>query len=177
MIYKIDNNDGYDKILKKFFIFPIFYGGNKTMLRVRDLLQSKTKETWSISPGSSVFEALKIMDEKEIGALIVKDKKDKVIGIITERDYARKVTLQGKTSRDASVSEIMTPLERLYKVNPDTSVEDCMVLITGKRIRHLPVFDGDNYVGLVSIGDVMKSIISEKDALIEHLSNYIGGKF
>jgi len=147
------------------------------MQRVRDLLKNKTKEVWSILPGSTVFEALKIMGEKEIGALMVMDEKDKVVGIITERDYARKVILQGKTSRETLVSEIMTPSDKMYTVAPDTSVEDCMVLITGKRIRHVPVFDGDNYVGLISIGDVVKSTISEKDTLIEHLSNYIGGKY
>jgi CBS domain-containing protein len=147
------------------------------MQRVRDLLKSKTKEVWSISPKSTVFEALKIMGEKEIGALMVMDKKDKVVGIITERDYARKVILKGKNSRETLVSEIMTPSGKMYTVTPDTLVEDCMVLITGKRIRHVPVFDGDQYVGLISIGDVVKSTISQKDLLIEHLSNYIGGKY
>ena len=147
------------------------------MQRARDLLKSKTKEVWSISPKSTVFEALKMMGEKEIGALIVMDKKDKVVGIITERDYARKVILKGKSSRETLVSEIMTPAEKMYTVKPDTPVEDCMVLITGKRIRHVPVFGGDQYVGLISIGDVVKSTISQKDMLIEHLSNYIGGKY
>ena len=147
------------------------------MQRVRDLLKSKTKEVWSISPKSTVFEALKIMGEKEIGALMVMDKKDKVVGIITERDYARKVILKGKNSRETLVSEIMTPSGKMYTVTPDTLVEDCMVLITGKRIRHVPVFDGGKYVGLISIGDVVKSTISQKDMLIEHLSNYIGGKY
>ena len=147
------------------------------MQRARDLLKSKTKEVWSISPKSTVFEALKIMGEKEIGALMVMDKKDKVVGIITERDYARKVILKGKSSRKLLVSEIMTPSGKMYTVTPDTLVEDCMVLITGKRIRHVPVFDGGKYVGLISIGDVVKSTISQKDMLIEHLSNYIGGKY
>ena len=147
------------------------------MQRARDILKSKTKEVWSISPKSTVFEALKIMGEKEIGALMVMDKKDKVVGIITERDYARKVILKGKSSRETLVSEIMTPAEKMYTVKPDTPVEDCMVLITGKRIRHVPVFDGGQYVGLISIGDVVKSTISQKDMLIEHLSNYIGGKY
>jgi CBS domain-containing protein len=147
------------------------------MQRARDLLKSKTKEVWSISPKSTVFEALKIMGEKEIGALMVMDKKDKVVGIITERDYARKVILKGKNSRETLVSEIMTPSGKMYTVTPDTLVEDCMVLITGKRIRHVPVFDGGQYVGLISIGDVVKSTISQKDMLIEHLSNYIGGKY
>ena len=130
------------------------------MQRARDILKSKTKEVWSISPKSTVFEALKIMGEKEIGSLMVMDKKDKVVGIITERDYARKVILKGKSSRETLVSEIMTPAEKMYTVTPDTPVEDCMVLITGKRIRHVPVFDGDQYVGLISIGDVVKSTIS-----------------
>jgi CBS domain-containing protein len=147
------------------------------MQRARDLLKSKTKEVWSISPKSTVFEALKIMGEKEIGALMVMDKKDKVVGIITERDYARKVILKGKNSRETLVSEIMTPSGKMYTVTPDTLVEDCMVLITGKRIRHVPVFDGGQYIGLISIGDVVKSTISQKDMLIEHLSNYIGGKY
>ena len=147
------------------------------MQRVRDLLKSKTKEVWSISPKSTVFEALKIMGEKEIGALMVMDKKDKVVGIITERDYARKVILKGKNSRETLVSEIMTPSGKMYTVTPDTLVEDCMVLITGKRIRHVPVFDGGQYVGLISIGDVVKSTIYQKDMLIEHLSNFIGGKY
>jgi CBS domain-containing protein len=146
------------------------------MQRARDLLKSKTKEVWSISPQATVFDALKLMGEKEIGALVVMDKKNKVVGIITERDYARKVILRGKTSRETLVSEIMTPKSDMFTVKPDTSVEDCMVLITGKRIRHLPVFDGDQYVGLVSIGDVVKATISQKDVLIEHLSNYIAGK-
>jgi CBS domain-containing protein len=147
------------------------------MQRARDILKSKTKEVWSISPKSTVFEAVKIMGEKEIGALMVMDKKGKVVGIITERDYARKVILKGKNSRETLVSEIMTPSGKMYTVTPDTLVEDCMVLITGKRIRHVPVFDGDQYVGLISIGDVVKSTISQKDMLIEHLSNYIGGKY
>ena len=147
------------------------------MQRARDILKSKTKEVWSISPKSTVFEALKVMGEKEIGALMVMDKKDKVVGIITERDYARKVILKGKNSRETLVSEIMTPSGKMYTVTPDTLVEDCMVLITGKRIRHVPVFDGGQYIGLISIGDVVKSTISQKDMLIEHLSNYIGGKY
>jgi CBS domain-containing protein len=147
------------------------------MQRARDLLKSKTKEVWSISPKSTVFEALKIMGEKEIGALMVMDEEAKVVGIITERDYARKVILKGKSSRETLVSEIMTPSEKMYTVKPDTPVEDCMVLITGKRIRHVPVFDGAQYVGLISIGDVVKSTISEKDMLIEHLSNYVSGKY
>ncbi len=100
-----------------------------------------------------------------------------MIGILSERDYARKVILKGKTSRETLVEEIMTPYEKMYTVKPDTSVEDCMVVITGKRVRHLPVFEGDKFVGLVSIGDVVKSMLIERDSMIEHLSDYISGKY
>ena len=147
------------------------------MQRASDLLKNKAKQLWTISPESSVLDALKLMAEKEIGALMVVDKKDKVVGIITERDYARKIILKGKTSLKTSVKEIMTPAAKMYTVKPDTSVEDCMVLMTGKHIRHVPVFDGGKFVGLISIGDVVKSTISQKDILIDHLSDYIGGKY
>ena len=147
------------------------------MKTAQEMLKNKSKEIWSVTPENSVFEALALMGEKEIGALMVMDDKSKVYGIISERDYARKVILRGKTSRDTKVAEIMTPLDKMFTVKPDTSVEDCMVLITAKRIRHVPVFDDDKFVGLISIGDVVKSIISEKDMLIEHLSNYIAGKY
>ena len=147
------------------------------MQRASDLLKNKAKQLWTISPESSVLDALKLMAEKEIGALMVVDKKDKVVGIITERDYARKIILKGKTSMKTSVKEIMTPSNKMYTVKPDTPVEDCMVLMTGKHIRHVPVFDGGKFVGLISIGDVVKSTISQKDILIDHLSDYIGGKY
>lgn len=147
------------------------------MQRASDLLKSKTKQLWTIQQDSTVLDALKLMAEKEIGALMVLDKKEKIVGIITERDYARKVILKGKKSLDTSVKEIMTPSEKMYTVKPDTPVEDCMVLMTGKHVRHLPVFDSSKFVGLVSIGDVVKSTISQKDMLIEHLSDYIAGKY
>jgi CBS domain-containing protein len=147
------------------------------MQKASDLLKSKAKQQWSILPEASVFDALKLMAEKEIGAVMVMDKKDKFVGILTERDYARKIILKGKTSLKTSVKEIMTPVAKIYKVKPDTSVEDCMVLMTGKHIRHVPVFDGDKFVGVISIGDVVKSTISQKDLLINNLSDYIGGKY
>lgn len=147
------------------------------MKTAKEILKNKKKEVWSITPKDTVFNALKIMGEKEIGALMVIDEKSKVHGIISERDYARKVILKGKTSRETKVSEIMTPTEKMFTVKPDTSVEDCMVLITAKRIRHIPVFEDEKFIGVISIGDVVKSIISEKDMLIEHLSNYIAGKY
>jgi CBS domain-containing protein len=147
------------------------------MKTAKDMLKEKQQDIWSIGPNKTVFDALKIMGEKEIGALMVIDDKGKVHGIVSERDYARKIILKGKTSAQTKVSEIMTPMDKMFTVKPDTSVEDCMVLITAKRIRHVPVFDSDKFVGLISIGDVVKSIISEKDMLIEHLSNYIAGKY
>lgn len=147
------------------------------MQKAIDLLKKKTKKTWHISPDSSVFEALKLMGEKEIGALMVMDERARVLGIITERDYARKIILRGKASRETLVREIMTPSSQMYTVEPNTPVEDCMLLITERRIRHVPVFDGGKYIGLISIGDVVKSIMSEKDILIEHLNNYIAGKY
>jgi CBS domain-containing protein len=147
------------------------------MQRAIDLLNGKAKQVWTILQEVSVLEALKLMAEKEIGALMVINKKDKVVGIITERDYARKIILKGKTSLKTSVKEIMTPANKMYTVKPDTPVENCMVLMTGKHIRHVPVFDGGKFVGLISIGDVVKSTISQKDILIDNLSNYIGGKY
>lgn len=147
------------------------------MQRTSDLLKNRTKQIWTIRPEASVFDALKLMAEKEIGALMVVDKKDKVVGIVTERDYARKIILKGKTSVKTPVQDIMTPVAKMYRVKPETLVEDCMVLMTGKHIRHLPVFDKSKFVGLISIGDVVKATISAKDSLIDHLSDYIGGNY
>ena len=148
------------------------------MKTVKDILKNKNqKEVWSVQPKSTVFEALALMGEKEIGALMVIDEKGKVAGIVSERDYARKIVLKGKLSRETAVKEIMTPADQMYTVKPETSVDDCMVLITGKHIRHIPVFDNEKFVGIISIGDIVKSIIAEQEMLIEHLSNYIAGKY
>jgi CBS domain-containing protein len=148
------------------------------MRTVRDILNSKrSSEVYSIGPKATVFEALIMMGEKQIGAVMVKDNAGNVVGIITERDYARKIPLQGKVSRETAVEEIMTPRSDFYTVKPETTADDCMVIITGKKIRHLPVFDGDNFVGLVSIGDLVKSKVMEQEMLIEQLSDYIGGKY
>lgn len=143
----------------------------------KDLLKTKSQTVWSISPKAKVIEALKLMSEKEIGALIVMDEQGAVRGIISERDYARKVVLLGKQSTLTAVEEIMTPVERMYSIKPGNTVEECMVLMTAKHIRHLPVYDDKKFVGLISIGDVVKSIISEKESLIDQLSNYISGKY
>jgi CBS domain-containing protein len=147
------------------------------MKNVKEILADKGSKIWSIFPNAKVFDALKLMAEKQIGALMVMDNKGRVEGIITERDYARKIILFGKSSKETSVAEIMTPVDKMYHVGPNNTVEECMVLMTAKHVRHLPVCDGDKFVGLLSIGDVVRAIISEKDVLIEQLSNYISGKY
>ena len=147
------------------------------MKTVKEMLKQKSKEIWSVSPKAMVFDALKLMSDKEIGSLMVMDELGKVEGIITERDYARKVMLKGKSSLETPVKEIMTSRESMYVVKPDNTVEECMVLMTGKHVRHLPVFDGDQFVGIVTIGDLVKDKIAEQECLIEHLSNYIAGKY
>ncbi|MCK7506773.1 MAG: CBS domain-containing protein [Desulfobacterales bacterium] len=144
------------------------------MNSVRDILNTKDGKIQSISPKATVYEALEKMSEKEIGALVVMENK-KVVGIISERDYARKIILQGKTSKQTLVKEVMS--SNLFSVTPDTSVEDAMVLMTGKHVRHLPVFEKTKFVGIISIGDVLKLIISNKDFLINQLSDYIAGKY
>jgi CBS domain-containing protein len=147
------------------------------MKTVKDILKTKSSEIWSLSPKAMVFDALKMMGEKEIGSIMVIDDKGKVAGIITERDYARKIILVGKSSKETYVEEVMTPFDQMFTVKPETTVSDCMVLMTAKKIRHIPVFDREKFVGIVTIGDVVKSIISEQEMLIEHLSNYIAGKY
>jgi len=147
------------------------------MKTVKEILDSKGKAVWSISPKAKVFDALKLMSEKEIGALMVMDEKGEVHGIISERDYARKVMLLGKSSLETQVAEIMTPAGKMVQVKPGATVEECMVIMTGKHVRHLPVCENSKFVGLISIGDVIKSIITEKEDLIEQLNNYIAGKY
>jgi len=144
------------------------------MNTIRDVLKAKSNEVVTTSPDATVFDALSLMRDREIGALIVMEE-GKVVGIFSERDYARKVILHGKSSRETPVREVMST--DLYHVSPDTTVQECMVLMTGKHIRHLPVFENGQFVGIVSIGDVVKSIISHQEFLIEQLSNYIAGRY
>ncbi|HKI57188.1 MAG TPA: CBS domain-containing protein [Trueperaceae bacterium] len=139
---------------------------------VRQLLQSKGAQVWSVAPDESVFEALELMAEKNVGALMVVEG-GALVGMFSERDYARKVILHGRASRDTAVREVMS--ERVVTVSPEKTVADCMVLMTENRIRHLPVVEGDRTVGLVSIGDVVKAIISEQSFVIDQLQNYIQG--
>jgi len=140
------------------------------MKTVRQLLQSKGGTIYSVAPGTRVFEALELMAEKEVGALLVLDD-GKLAGIISERDYARKVILHGKSSHDIAVREIMTG--KVVTVQPDQTVDQCMALMTNKRIRHLPVTEDDKLLGLVSIGDLVKEVIAEQEQTIRQLESYI----
>ena len=139
---------------------------------VKNLLEAKNKEVCTIAPGASVYDAIAKMSEKQIGALVVTEE-DRVIGIITERDYARKVILQDRTSKSTPVRDIMT--KRVIYVQPEQKIEECMALMSEKRIRHLPVLSGEKLIGIISIGDVVKEVISEKEFLIEQLTQYISG--
>lgn len=142
------------------------------MKTVRDILRTKGHEVWSVRPDATLFEALEKMAEKNVGALLVMEG-EKVVGIVSERDYARKIILKGKSSKETTVKEIMTQ-DTLY-VDPDYKVEECMALMTDEHVRHLPVIEQDRLVGIVSIGDVVKAVISDKQFVIEQLEKYIGG--
>ncbi|MCI0399615.1 MAG: CBS domain-containing protein [Chloroflexi bacterium] len=143
------------------------------MMIVNQILQTKGHDVWAISPDTPVVEALQVMAQKRIGALLVMEE-GQVQGIFSERDYARKVVLEGRSATDTPVGEIMTA--KVFYVRPDNTVEDCMAIMTEKRIRHLPVFAGDHLVGVISIGDVVKAMISDREFMIEQLVNYIEGR-
>lgn len=143
------------------------------MITVKRLLESKGYDIWSISPDALVYDALRLMAEKNVGALLVMED-ERLVGVISERDYARKIILKGKRSANTLVREIMT--HRIVSVTSDQSIQECMVLMTEKRIRHLPVYTSDQLVGIISIGDVVKAIISEQEFVIEQLENYIAGR-
>jgi CBS domain-containing protein len=140
------------------------------MKTIEQLLEKKGTQVWSIHPEASVLEALALMAEKHIGALLVIDDTGPV-GVISERDYARSVVLKGKTSRSTPIREIMS--SHVLCASPDQTVEECMALMTEHRLRHLPVIDGGQVLGLVSIGDLVKSIISEQKFIIDQLEHYI----
>ena len=140
------------------------------MKTVQQLLESKRYSVVSVTPSTTVLEALKVMAEKEIGAVMVIDD-GHLVGIFSERDYARKVVLQGKASSDTPVREPMT--EKVVCVSPEQTIEDCMGLMTDKRIRHLPVLEHKKVIGVISIGDVVKEMLSEKEFVIKQLESYI----
>jgi CBS domain-containing protein len=140
------------------------------MKTVRDILEAKGREVWSVEPGVTVFDALRLMAEKEIGALTVMDG-ERLVGIISERDYARKVILLGRSSPTTAVKEIMTSQVVCTRLNEP--IESCMALVTERRVRHLPVIEGEKIIGLISIGDLVKSIIDDQKFIIEQLERYI----
>jgi CBS domain-containing protein len=139
-----------------------------------EILSQKGSQVWSISPDASVFDAIELMSEKNVGALPVMQA-GKLLGIISERDYTRKVALKGKASKQTLVKEIMfTPV---ISATLEHTVEDCMRIMTENRIRHVPVVDGDRMVGIVSIGDLVNWTISAQTATIHHLESYIAGQY
>ena len=142
------------------------------MKTVRDVLKAKGGVVFAAEPDDTVYHALTIMAEQNIGALLVREGA-RVVGVFSERDYARQVILKGKASKDTPIRDVMTT--RVVFVRPEQNIEECMALMTDKHIRHLPVLDGDTLVGLVSIGDVVKAVISEKEFLIAQLEHYISG--
>lgn len=142
------------------------------MQLVREILDSKGRECWSVAPETSVYEAIRIMVEKEIGSVLVVAG-DEIKGLVTERDYARKVGLELAPSPDIAVEQIMTT--HVLCTRPDQPIDECMALMTEKRVRHLPVVVDGKIIGVVSIGDLVKAVISEQQFIIEQLENYIAG--
>ena len=140
------------------------------MTTLKMLLKGKGHDVWSVHPDDTVLDAIKVLAEKDIGALIVIED-DKPVGIFTERDYARNVYLKGRSSLDTAVRDIM--VAPVICARPDQTIEECMAVMTAKHFRHLPVVDGDELVGMVSIGDLVKNVISEKQFTIEQLEHYI----
>ena len=142
------------------------------MITVRQLMRAKGPDVWHIAPDACVIDALRLMADKEVGSLVVLEGEE-LVGIISERDYARKVILKDKSSLDTPVREIMT--QQVISVSPEQSIQDCMALMTHKRVRHLPVLEDGRLVGIISIGDVVKAIISQQEFMIEQLERYIEG--
>lgn len=140
------------------------------MINVNDILKEKGNQYYAVSPSAYVIDALRLMAEKNIGAVLVMDN-DQLVGIFSERDYARKVTLAGKSSLNTPVSDIMSP--EVITVTPETSLNDCMQIMTERHFRHLPVLEDNKVIGVVSIGDIVSRIIREQRNTIQQLENYI----
>jgi CBS domain-containing protein len=141
---------------------------------IASVLKNKGARIWSIDPEATILDAIALMAEKAIGALVVVSE-GRLVGIISERDYARKVILQGRSSKDTHVREIMT--SSVITVSPEETVDECMRIITNNRVRHLPVMGGSEVIGVISIGDLVRAIIAEQAATIDHLHSYIAGKY
>ena len=140
------------------------------MKTVKEILAEKGHDVWSIGVDDTVYDALELMAEKDVGALLVLEHGN-IKGLFSERDYARRITLQGRSSPETQVKEVMT--KRVVCTSPSRTAEECMALMTEKRVRHLPVVDGDQTLGMVSIGDLVKAIISHQKFIIEQLESYI----
>ncbi len=144
------------------------------MLKVMDVLKSKDNDIWSVSPQETAYKALEIMADKNIGALLVIDE-GQLIGIFSERDYARRVILKGKSSKETNVGELMS--SPVFSINPEKSIEECMALMTAARSRHMPVMEAGKLVGLITIGDVVSVIIANQKIEIDDLKNYVTGGY
>ncbi len=145
----------------------------KLNIRIDEILNKKDRVVFTINKDQTVYDALKIMEEKEIGALPVLDERGKVVGIFSERDYARKCILKGKHSKETMVEELMT--SKVYFLTLEDKVEEAMALMTEKKVRHLPVLEGEKLIGIISIGDLVKTIIEEQKFIIKNLERYIIG--
>jgi CBS domain-containing protein len=145
------------------------------MIKVKDILDKKGRQFYFVSPTNTVYEALEIMATKDIGAMMVVEN-NRLVGMFSERDYSRKVVLRGLNSKTVRVVDLMS--KEVIGINPETTIDDCMALMTSKRIRHLPVLEKNTIVGLISIGDVVNAIIQDQHIIIKDLENYIyGGRF
>ena len=142
------------------------------MMSIRTLLGLKGHDLWSIGPDAAVFDAIELMADKEIGALLVMED-DKSVGVISERDYARKIILEGKSSKGTPVRDIMSV--RVVYAHPSQTIEECMAVMTHKRIRHLPVLDDDHLIGMISINDLVRALIADQKFRIDQLEHYISG--
>jgi CBS domain-containing protein len=143
------------------------------MGKVRQILQEKGTAVFTVPPSITIYQALEIMADKNVGGLLVTEN-DKLVGIFTERDYARKLILKGKSSKDTTINQLMTP--NPFTVEADTGIDECMKLMSDKHIRHLPVVENGGLIGIISIGDVVRFIIDEQRYIIEHLEQYITGR-